>query len=199
MNGTPAGPGRALRTGTTLLVSALMLATCAPDLRTAPRVRQAAAVAGHGPARPVAAHARTLSLPLIGTLTARFAASGQCGGGGWRPGHTAVDEPYRSQTLDARGYHCAHEPDAVTPGGEQQALFLVFRTSAQARAYVRAQAALAVQAVGYLQDRQNVLEIDAARLPLDRMRLLRDVRDACGGCGTLTTSWEASGQATASR
>lgn len=193
----PSAPVSRLTGAGLLALGAGLLAGCSfhasvGHTSTAPSSRPTQ-VPSHSQAVPTAGR-RPLAFSLVEPLgEQQMGHDPGCGYGAWNPNSTGIDDPYRGQATAIWQFDCWAHKGEVFPNAGQQAIFITFATPDQATTYVHTQAGQAWQAVGYLQDQANVLEVHQGRLTLDRIHFLKDVQASCGGCGTVTTTALANG------
>ena len=107
-----------------------------------------------------------------------------CGYGEWNNGTFGIDKPYSKQTGFYREYSCYRKKGEVFPNAAAQLTYAEFGTPAQADAYANAMKT-DYSAVAVLLSGKTAVTANIGYLTLNKMTLLKQVQDGCGGCGTV--------------
>ncbi|WP_344268136.1 hypothetical protein [Actinomadura napierensis] len=120
-----------------------------------------------------------------------FAGDRACGYGEWNNGTFAIGKPYSQQTSFYREYSCYEKKGEVFPNAAGQMSYAEFGTPAQATAYGN-YTKTNISAVAVLVSENTAVTMNIGYLTVNKMTLLKQVQDTCGGCGTVIAGPHAS-------
>ncbi|MEU6752611.1 hypothetical protein ABZ914_40865 [Spirillospora sp. NPDC046719] len=144
------------------------------------------------PAAPATPAARKLTFDLVKGLGERVLGGDRaCGYGEWNDGTFAIDKPYSKQTTFYREYSCYEKKGELFPNAAGQMTYAEFGTPAQATAYGN-YTKTNISAVAVLVSDNAAVTMNIGYLTANKMTLLKQVQQACGGCGTVIPGTHAS-------
>lgn len=165
-------------------VSAVLAAGCGGSGGTSHAAAKSAA--------PAKATPRKLTFDLVkGVGDTALGGDRACGYGEWNDGTFAIDKPYSKQTTFYREYSCYEKKGELFPNAAGQMTYAEFGTPAQATAYGN-YTKTNISAVAVLVSDSTAVTMNIGYLTVDKMTLLKQVRQACGGCGTVIAGPHAS-------
>lgn len=134
---------------------------------------------------PAAPAARKLTFDLVkGLGETALGGDRACGYGEWNDGSFAIDKPYSKQTTFYREYSCYEKKGELFPNAAGQMTYAEFGTPAQATAYGN-YTKTNISAVAVLVADNTAVTMNIGYLTANKMTLLKQVQQACGGCGTV--------------
>jgi hypothetical protein len=143
-------------------------------------------------AAPVKAASRKITFDLVkGVGGTALGGDRACGYGEWNDGTFAIDKPYSKQTTFYREYSCYEKKGELFPNAAGQMTYAEFATPAQATAYGN-YTKTNISAVAVLVSDNAAVTMNIGYLTVNKMTLLKQVQEACGGCGTVIAGPHAS-------
>ncbi|MBO2462267.1 hypothetical protein [Actinomadura violacea] len=170
-------------------VSAVLVAGCGGSGGTSHAATKSTGAKSTAPAAPAA---RKLTFDLVkGVGETALGGDSACGYGEWNDGTFAIDKPYSKQTTFYREYSCYEKKGELFPNAAGQMSYAEFGSPAQATAYGN-YTKTNISAVAVLVSDNAAVTVNIGYLTLNKMTLLKQVQQSCGGCGTVIAGPHAS-------